>query len=145
MEFASDVTDKKQLIQYPNASRCAGYQCNSSYGQRMRIRRSCIANASAGLYTQYGQVTVVTEGVNYKLGDYIELVGGVPTAQPILLYVTTVNSTGIVAVTVVNSAQYNILPFNLNVVLSNAKSGGGSGATFKVLFRPTPTCVSCGS
>ena len=146
MEFSSEVTDRRKLVQYPNASKCSGYQCNSSYDQRMRVRRSCIESASTGPYILSGIPTVVPgqHGLNYNVGDYIELVGGTPTMQPVLLYVATLTGTGVATVKLVNAMPYSMYPPTLSAVPSKTISGVGSGAVFYVVFVTNNVeCVPC--
>ena len=143
MKSAADITDKKQLIQYPTPSTCTGRQFNSSYEQRMRVRRSCIG----GPYILSKTPIVVQGGIDYAIGDYIELVGGTPTTQPVLLRVKTVGGLSgsvIETVDIVNAMPYISPPPNQNRVTSRAVSGTGVDAIFKVVFNNVQ-CVTCAS
>jgi hypothetical protein len=145
MDFASDITDRLQLRQYPRTCKCIGAPCIPTYEQRMRVRRSCIATVSNGSYSLYGTPTVDHGGYGYGVDDYLYLDDGIPKGQPALLRVTQITVGGaIVAVVVINAGPY-MLPPSSYVVTSTTKSGSGYGATFDAVFiEKSTTCVTCG-
>lgn len=141
MAFASDIIEQKRLINAPVPYTCGRNPCVTSSATRLLIRKACIINAAAGPAILSGVPTVVDGGAGYAVGDYIELVGGSPTTQPVLLYVSGVSRGAVSTVVVVNSAAYTSVP--ANPVASVSKSGSGSGATFTVVWTASVRCVAC--
>lgn len=143
MAFASDITEKKRLINAPEPYTCGRNPCITSSATRLLIRKACINSATAGPVTLSGVPVVAGGGSGYAVGDYIELVGGSSTTQPVLLYVSGISGNAVSTVVVVNSSTYSSVP--VNPVASVTKSGSGSGATFTAVWTASGRvlCVAC--
>ena len=142
MAFASDITEKKRLINAPETYTCGRNSCITSSATRLLIRKACINSDGAGSYMLNGVPNVVTGGDGYSEGEYIELVGGLPTTQPVLLYVSDVSGDAISTVKVVNSGIYTSVPEN--PVATVSKSGSGENASFNVNWiSNAKSCLKC--
>jgi hypothetical protein len=144
MSDAGPVIDRLRVIQYPTTCTCVGTQCCGTYDQRLRVRRSCINEFSAGAYVLSGTPIVSVPGVAYTVGDYLQIDGGGPIGQPIILRVVSVAFGGpfgpIATVEVASSGNYSTPP--PPIASSTAKSGNGVGATFSVTFVRNG-CIAC--
>ena len=144
MSDAGPVIDRLRVIQYPTACTCAGNPCCATYEQRLRVRRSCINEFSAGAYVLSGTPAISAPGLGYAVGDYLQIDGGGPIGQPIILRVLTVSGGGptgpIATIEVASSGNYSTPP--PSVASSTAKSGTGIGATFAVTFVRNG-CIAC--
>jgi len=144
MSDAGPVIDKLRIVQYPTACTCSGKPCVATYEQRLRVRRSCINEVSAGAYVLSGTPTISIPGVAYTVGDYLQINGGEPIGQPIILRVVSVAFGGpfgpIATVEVASSGNYSTPP--PSEASSTAKNGTGIGATFSVTFVRNG-CIAC--
>jgi len=123
-----------------------------TYAQLLRVRRACITAASTPLVYILNSVAVAVAGSGYTIGDYLEMVGGTPTGETIIVQVTGITGGGGVAsVTVVDSSPYlNKPPPNptpsLPLQIDGIGTLDGSGAKFTLTFATTnTTCLSCGN
>jgi len=108
------------------------------------VRRSCINEFSAGAYVLIGIPIVLVPGTGYRVGDYLQINGGGPIGQPIILRVVTVSGGGptgpITTVEVASMTTYSTAP--PSIASSTAKSGTGIGATFAMTFVRNG-CIAC--
>lgn len=144
MSDAGPVIDKLRIVQYPTACTCVGNPCCATYEQHLRVRRSCINEFSAGAYVLSGTPIVLAPGTGYKVGDYLQINGGKPIGQPIILRVLSVSGGGptgpIATIEVASLTTYSTPP--PPIASSTAKSGNGIGATFSVTFVRNG-CIAC--
>ena len=150
---AGDVIDRLLLNQYPTTCKCSASQplCVPTYAQLLRVRRACIAAATTPLVYILNSVAVAVAGSGYTIGDYLEMVGGTPTGETIIVQVTGITGGGGVAsVIVVDSSPYLRKPTNpvssLPLQIDGSGTLFGSGAKFTLTFATTnTTCLSCGN
>lgn len=134
MNSSGDIIDKKHL--YSSGS-CSCSARTTTYEQRLRLRRACIAASAMSPYVVQS-VTVDASGQDYLEGDYVQISVGSPE---LLVQVTGIDvDGGVLAVTPLNAPMIQSVPVN---PLSST-GGTGSGATFTVTVVPNPAiCCTC--
>ncbi len=140
MTSSGSVTDRKKLACAMPTYTCGQNPCVSNYDTLLRIKRACIDRAYI-----LDTITVAVGGSGYSVGDYIQLDGGTPVGQPILLQVESIDEDGgITGISQINSPPYINPP--PSPTASAKVTGGGIGATFTTTFISKPTmCVICAS
>lgn len=103
------------------------------------VQNATVWNASGSNYKGVKTITSVQAGGSgYSPGDLIQLAGGTCDVKPVL-NVLTVSTGAVATAAIANDGNCTITPSN--PVTQNATTGGGTGATFNLVYTFTGAAV----